>query len=52
MPYYCTIEKEGDEYIAQFPDMTNIEAFGQKCAQRRSEIDAHEFPEVPLSVSM
>jgi antitoxin HicB len=24
MTYYCTIEKEGDEYIAQFPDMTNI----------------------------
>ena len=24
MIYYCTIEKEGDEYIAQFPDMTNI----------------------------
>jgi antitoxin HicB len=24
MTYYCTIEKEGNEYIAQFPDMTNI----------------------------
>jgi hypothetical protein len=23
MTYYCTIKKEGDEYIAQFPDMTN-----------------------------
>jgi antitoxin HicB len=22
--YYCTIEKEGNEYIAQFPDMTNV----------------------------
>jgi antitoxin HicB len=24
MIYYCTIEKEGDEYIVQFPDMPNI----------------------------
>ena len=24
MIYYCTIEKEGEEYIAQFPDMPNI----------------------------
>jgi antitoxin HicB len=24
MVYYCTIEKEGNEFIAQFPDMTNI----------------------------
>jgi antitoxin HicB len=28
MTYYCTIEKEGDEYIAQFPDMTNIVTCG------------------------
>jgi antitoxin HicB len=28
MIYYCTIEKEGDEYIAQFPDMTNIVTSG------------------------
>jgi len=28
MVYYCTIEKEGDEYIAQFPDMTNIMTCG------------------------
>ena len=28
MVYYCTIEKEGDEYIAQFPDMTNIVTCG------------------------
>ena len=24
MVYYCTIEKEGNEFIAQFPDMPNI----------------------------
>jgi antitoxin HicB len=24
MVYHCTIEKEGKEFIAQFPDMTNI----------------------------
>jgi hypothetical protein len=24
----CTIEKEGDEFIAQFPDMTNIVTSG------------------------
>ena len=28
MVYYCTIEKEGDEYIAQFPDMPNIVTCG------------------------
>ena len=28
MVYYCTIEKEGDEYIVQFPDMTNIVTCG------------------------
>jgi predicted RNase H-like HicB family nuclease len=28
MIYYCTIGKEGDEYIAQFPDMTNIVTCG------------------------
>jgi len=28
MVYYCTIEKEDDEYIAQFPDMTNIVTCG------------------------
>jgi antitoxin HicB len=28
MVYNCTIEKEGDEYIAQFPDMTNIVTCG------------------------
>jgi antitoxin HicB len=28
MTYYCTIEKEGNEYIAQFPDMTNIVTCG------------------------
>ncbi|MFP3088933.1 type II toxin-antitoxin system HicB family antitoxin [Treponema sp. TIM-1] len=28
MTYYCTIEKDGDEYIAQFPDMTNIVTCG------------------------
>jgi antitoxin HicB len=26
--YNCTIEKESDEYIAQFPDMTNIVTCG------------------------
>ena len=26
--YYCTIEKEGEEYIAQFPDMPNIVTCG------------------------
>jgi antitoxin HicB len=24
MIYYCTIEKEGNEFIAQFPDMPNV----------------------------
>ena len=24
MTYFCTIEKEGNEFIAQFPDMPNI----------------------------
>ncbi|MDR2194300.1 MAG: type II toxin-antitoxin system HicB family antitoxin [Treponema sp.] len=28
MVYYCTVEKEGDEYIAQFPDMTTIVTCG------------------------
>jgi antitoxin HicB len=28
MVYRCTIEKEGDEYIAQFPDMTNVVTCG------------------------
>ena len=28
MVYYCTIEREGDEYIAQFPDMPNIVTCG------------------------
>jgi antitoxin HicB len=26
--YYCTIEKEGDEYITQFPDMPNVMTCG------------------------
>jgi len=28
MVYFCTVEKEGDEYIAQFPDMPNIVTCG------------------------
>ena len=28
MIYHCTVEKEGKEYIAQFPDMTNIVTCG------------------------
>jgi len=28
MVYRCTIEKEGDEYIAQFPDMPNVVTCG------------------------
>jgi antitoxin HicB len=28
MTYYCAIEKEGDAYIAQFPDMTNVVTCG------------------------
>jgi antitoxin HicB len=28
MTYYCTVEQEGDEYIVQFPDMTNIVTCG------------------------
>ena len=28
MVYCCTIEKEGNEYIAQFPDMPNIATCG------------------------
>ncbi|MCL2791450.1 MAG: type II toxin-antitoxin system HicB family antitoxin [Desulfobulbus sp.] len=28
MMYHCTIEKEGEEYIAQFPDMPNIVTCG------------------------
>jgi antitoxin HicB len=28
MVYHCTIKKEGNEYIAQFPDMTNVVTCG------------------------
>ena len=28
MVYHCTVEKEGDEFIAQFPDMPNIVTCG------------------------
>ena len=28
MVYYCTIEREGDEYIAQFPDIPNVVTCG------------------------
>ena len=28
MVYYCTISKEGNEYIAQFPDMPNVVTCG------------------------
>ena len=28
MIYHCIIEKQGDEYIAQFPDMTNVVTCG------------------------
>ena len=28
MVYYCTIEKVGNEYIAQFPDMPNVATCG------------------------
>jgi antitoxin HicB len=28
MVYHCTVEKEGEEYIAQFPDMPNIMTCG------------------------
>ena len=28
MVYYCNIEREGDEYIAQFPDMPNVVTCG------------------------
>ncbi|MDR1398558.1 MAG: type II toxin-antitoxin system HicB family antitoxin [Treponema sp.] len=28
MTYNCTIEQEGDMFIAQFPDMPNIQTFG------------------------
>ena len=28
MVYYCNIEKEGNEYIAQFPDMPNVVTCG------------------------
>jgi predicted RNase H-like HicB family nuclease len=28
MVYHCTVEKEGKEYIAQFPDMPNIVTCG------------------------
>jgi antitoxin HicB len=28
MVYHCAIEKDGDEYIAQFPDMPNIVTCG------------------------
>ena len=28
MVYYCTIEREGNEFIALFPDMTNIVTSG------------------------
>ena len=29
MVFYCIIEKEGNDFIAQFPDMTNIVTSGQ-----------------------
>jgi antitoxin HicB len=28
MVYHCTVEKEGNEYIAQFPDMPNVATCG------------------------
>jgi len=28
MVYHCTVEKKGDVYIAQFPDMTNVVTCG------------------------
>ena len=28
MVYYCTIEKEGNEFIAQFPDLPNVVTCG------------------------
>jgi antitoxin HicB len=28
MVYHCTIKKEGNEFIAQFPDMTNVVTCG------------------------
>jgi antitoxin HicB len=28
MTYYCTIEQNGDMFIARFPDMPNIQTFG------------------------
>jgi antitoxin HicB len=28
MVYNCTIEKDGDMFIAQFPDMPNVQTFG------------------------
>jgi antitoxin HicB len=44
MTYYCTIEKEGDEYIAAFPDMPNIITcgFSQKeaLAMAKEALDA------------
>jgi len=28
MVYYCTIEKDDDMYIVQFPDMPNVQTYG------------------------
>ncbi len=44
MIFYCTIEKEGDEFIAQFPDMPNIVTCGftneEALAMAKEALDA------------
>jgi antitoxin HicB len=60
MVYHCTIEKEGDEYIAQFPDMTNVVTCGfsheEALAMAKEALDgclevsvAHGYPVPPPS---
>jgi antitoxin HicB len=40
MVYNCTIEKDGDLFIAQFPDMPNVQTFGN--TQEEALAMAHE----------
>jgi antitoxin HicB len=58
MVYNCTIEKEGDEYIAQFPDMPNIVTCGftheealamaKEALEACLEVDISQGNKIPL----
>jgi antitoxin HicB len=58
MVYYCTVEKEGDEYIAQFPDMPNVVTCGftheealamaKEALEGCLEVDISHGNEIPL----